>query len=744
MKPDRLDQLVEKTRNTTPLVGPWVRRRAAWRLWTRGTPDAIRRLATIAVESADPGLKRYVLSLLERLTDLHRIEAVAAVWARTRDVALGELIERKQWLAAEPVELRVLTALWLGLHEGMQEAPPAAVPPLLAATDDAEVRIAERAAFVLRTLAREDARQVVCDAFLDRASMAAGQAALSAGYESANPARRALFYFLTGQWRRYEALDFDGSFLRSAYEVAGADLRQRLAAVARQAGRVEYVAAAAREGRRVGEMTDVEWESAVAVLAGTRRWPELWKLAQAAPPRWSAKMLLRLAAEGWQPPGEPEGALASLVPSARAWADPDLQYDTFAAGGGSAADGRHAGPVAIAPDGQLIVTAGTDRSVSIWRPGETRALVRQVGHVPTHLAIGADGRVLAVGGAVGAVTLWGLPEGRQIARLAAHAGAVRGILPLAATQGPRLVTAGTDGRARLWSLPSGLELRAFGRSGTRLARLAVEPTTNWIAAVDEASTVSLWDPTRPSDDALWTVAADGATADGADPIDLLFADGGRTLAACVGDGVTLARCPTGKPVTHAAARVGAITTAAASPAARYLCAGGQGGSVSLVRAADGVVLRTLDGHASAVTALAASPDGHLLLSGGADGVVRLWGLPDGQVLSTLRGDAGEASDGRGAAAGAVRFAAFAPDGQRAYFRTSRDEQIRSIDLAAWRVARTPLAHMTVADLHRLQSSPTGRTAFVAALLARRFEHDVVIEDVRPERITAGEFDIELG
>ncbi|MDB5294038.1 MAG: repeat, subgroup, partial [Phycisphaerales bacterium] len=430
--PDRLDLLVRRTRAATPFVGSWVRRRAAWRLWSRGTPDALARLATVVVETEDPKLRRYAVGLLGRVGDARRADAVVAVWADTRSPVLGALIEQKRWLAADPVGLRVLTALFLGLHDGMHDAPAPAVPPLLAASLDADLRVAERAAFVLRTLARDDARQAVCDAYLDEASGPAERAAIAGGYEPANPVRRALFYFLTGQWQRYEGLDFDGSFLRSAYEVAGADLRRRLAGVARRAGRIEFVAAAAREGRRVGEMTDVEWESAVAVLAGTRRWPDLWRLAQAAPPRWAAAMILRLAAEDWEPPaGGASTPFADLVESARAWVDPDTQYDSlgdFVGGGGDAASGRadagRVGPVAVSPDGRMIVAAngsgpglgGTDRSVSIWRPGDPRAMVRQVGQVPTHLAIGPDGRTLAVGGADGAVTLWGLPEGRQIAR----------------------------------------------------------------------------------------------------------------------------------------------------------------------------------------------------------------------------------------------------------------------------------------------------------------------------------------
>ncbi|MDB5297002.1 MAG: hypothetical protein JWO31_2985, partial [Phycisphaerales bacterium] len=326
---------------------------------------------------------------------------------------------------------------------------------------------------------------------------------------------------------------------------------------------------------------------------------------------------------------------------------------------------------------------------------------------------------------------------------------VTGLTAMATPTGNRLVSAGADGRVRLWTLPLGLELRSFGSPDARVVKLAVEPAAGWVAAAEEDGTIRLWDPSRPSAAAVWAVRGGGGAVGGwasdgaggaAEPTHLLFADGGKTLACCADSRVALVRCPAGQPVQVVDGRVGAITAVAASPAARHLCVGGASGGLALVRAADGVVLRTLDGHPAAVTAAAASPDGHLLLTGAADGTVRLWGLPDGQLLAALRAGGG-GSDGDGGSGGpgaAVRFLAFAPDGGRAYVRCG-DGPIRPVELAAWRLARTPLAHLTVADLARLQASPSRRTAFVAALLARRFEHDVVVEDVTPARIVAGAF-----
>lgn len=741
MSPDRLELLTQQAHSRAPLVGAWLRRRATRRLWTRGTPEAIARLATIAALTDDAAQRTHTLGLLGRLTGESAIDAVVGVWARTRSGPLGELILQTRWLATGPMDLRVLNALWLGLHESMADAPPAAVAVLLAATDDVEVRVAEGAAVVLRSLARADAREAVCAAFLDDDSRAARDVALAAGYEPANAARRAVFYFLTGQWERYEGLDFDGAYLRSAYEVAGPGLRQRLAAVARQAGRMEYVAAAAREGRRVGEMTDVEWESAVAVLAGGRRWAELWRLAQAAPPRWSAHIILRLVAEDWQPPAGARASVAALAASARAWRDPDESVAATAL----TLDGhaRPLGGLVVSPDGDTVVTAGEDRTFRIWSLSDRNSKVGQTGGPVTHLAVAPDGRSLASGGPDGVVAFWGLPEGRQTARAPAHVGAVRGMACLPGRPadgpgtGPTLVTAGDDGRVRLFSLPYGRELRTLGvgKQTVPFVQLAVEPSAGWVAAADALNNVHLWDVSRPTADPLWSERARGD-----EPlVALSFADGGRALAACAGDAVTLVRVPVGKPVHAAASRGGRVTAAVAPAGARYVCAGGAGGRVTLVRGADGAVLRTIDAHAGAVTALAASPDGHLLATGGGEGTVRLYGLPDGHPLANLR-DLG----------GPIRHLAFSAVGGQLLAVVGDDPAVRVWPVEPLRLCRVPLADMTVRDLQHLQAAagadPRGTAApaaFVAVLLARRFEHEVMVGDVTPGRIAAGAFDIEL-
>src|SRR4029077_14337327 len=84
---------------------------------------------------------------------------------------------------------------------------------------------------------------------------------LAAGYAPAEESQRALFYFLTEQWKEYEALDFDHNLLSAVYHAGSDRLRARIATRARQAGRIEWVEiAAGRQGKRLGAMRDAEWK----------------------------------------------------------------------------------------------------------------------------------------------------------------------------------------------------------------------------------------------------------------------------------------------------------------------------------------------------------------------------------------------------------------------------------------------------------------------------------------------------
>src|SRR5437762_6206296 len=138
----------------------------------------------------------------------------------------------------------------------------------VAYTADQETR--HQAFICLRDLARsgsKSAREAMCRLVINSDYGPARDEVLAAGYQPEEEIHRALFFFMTGQWEAYEALDFDHHMLRTAYSAVSQRLRDRIAGQARSEGRLEWVdiASGGRQGRRLGAMTDAEWKMVIAL-----------------------------------------------------------------------------------------------------------------------------------------------------------------------------------------------------------------------------------------------------------------------------------------------------------------------------------------------------------------------------------------------------------------------------------------------------------------------------------------------
>jgi hypothetical protein len=425
-----------------PLVGGWLGWQAVRALAAERTPDAARRLAEVVARGGTGPAPAFALGVLERLArDLppevtrspaqqQTVHAVCSAWAATRHPRLAKLVAAHGWLAQEPPALRVLTALLLGRTDRVSSGGAEVVDPLLSAAHDGDPAVAGRARDALRALAHPDAREALCRVVIERDDHLARESALVGGYVPRSDVQRALYFFMAGQWERYEALDFDRSLLRAAYEQADEWLRPRIMAVARQAGRVEWVSVVAggSRARRVAAMTAEEWETTRAVLAEGKRWPELWRLVPQGPPGWSARALRDLDRAGWRPSRPDDRAgFAELLRLSAPWAESPPALGELVSC--RELEG-HAGRViclALSPDGTLLATGGGDNLVRLWSLPEGRLLHTLHGHryVVGHVAFSPDGkklisregeRGLRAGERVRRE--WAVPEGRLLAATA--------------------------------------------------------------------------------------------------------------------------------------------------------------------------------------------------------------------------------------------------------------------------------------------------------------------------------------
>ncbi len=146
-----------------PLLGGWLRRRSARALAKDGSPQAVRALAEAVVRSDDDRVKAIALAAVSGPMKAGGVDEVCAVWAATRNADLAALLTTREWVANDPADVKVLSALLTGYVQGVVRSRETVVPPLVAACLDEDPKIAARARLVIGKLSNAKARAALAD-----------------------------------------------------------------------------------------------------------------------------------------------------------------------------------------------------------------------------------------------------------------------------------------------------------------------------------------------------------------------------------------------------------------------------------------------------------------------------------------------------------------------------------------------------------------------------------------------------
>jgi len=345
-----------------------------------------------------------------------------------------------------------------------------------------------------------------------------------------------------------------------------------------------------------------------------------------------------------------------------------------------------AGPVdaiAITPQG-LIVTAGRDRAVRLWRPGGRKALAVLRAHTAVAtLAVSPDGREIAAGESNGTAEVWNTRT-RKAFTLAGHTAPV-GVVAFS-SDGRLIVTAG-DRTARLWTATTGDLLATLRGHAEPVRAAAFAPAGRLVLTGSVDGSGILW-RTQPAADVASVGVGAGASsvavgANGAFAIG--GADGSVRLWTREGGAALLAGCRQHAPVASLA-----------FAGARTVVTAGADGAVEVCRLAGGRSLRLLPGTRPQDVVVVSSRDGTLVAATGRG--AHVWRLPGAEPLGRSAPDEGD-----------VHGAAFSPDGT--LLATAGDDgtvRVRRLDGGRTRVlGDSPLAMRDVAF------SPDG--SFLAAV-----------------------------
>lgn len=302
-----------------------------------------------------------------------------------------------------------------------------------------------------------------------------------------------------------------------------------------------------------------------------------------------------------------------------------------------------------APDGQMIVSVSSDRTVRLWSPqGEDLATLNEAQASLTSVVIlpQLEGYRVIASSVDGTLYEWQVSLKPTVTRFrrqwVAHPDVAVYGLDLSPDQ-TQLATAGADGTVKLWTVAGDL-LQTWVGHTAEVQWVTFSPDGQTLASASKDRTIKFW--SVDTGQLQQTLTGHPHILTG-----IVFSPDGQTLASVGYGGQVYLWSRQGQRLRHWQAHPQSNLTVRFSPDGQHLFTAGLDRTIKIWNM-QGQLQRTLQGHRDMVTAVRFSPDGQQVLSSSADKSIRLWQM-GGQPR--LQWNAHE---------GPVRSVDFGPQGQQ--------------------------------------------------------------------------------
>lgn len=283
--------------------------------------------------------------------------------------------------------------------------------------------------------------------------------------------------------------------------------------------------------------------------------------------------------------------------------------------------------LAYSPDSLLLAAGRDDYSISVWETssGKERFHRAGLGGAIWSVAFAPDSRMLVSAGDERLLRLWDATTGKSIRTFEGHEKAVEAVA--FSPDGKTIASAGRDETVRLWETATGKEIRLLEGHEGHVRAVAFAPDGQTVVSGGADWTVRVWETSTGKPLRSFKAAENGITS-------IAFLTNSKTVVVAAEDWtIRLWDADRGKEVRALHEPGGVPAAVAVSPDGKVAAAGSREGDIQFWEIATGNKIRAFPRHHGPVYALALSPDGKGLFSGGHDPALRLWERKTGRPLA---------------------------------------------------------------------------------------------------------------
>ena len=278
--------------------------------------------------------------------------------------------------------------------------------------------------------------------------------------------------------------------------------------------------------------------------------------------------------------------------------------------------------VSISPDGQLLASGSSDKTIKLWEL-HTGKLLRQLGSwfsghsgIIDSLVFSHDGKILASGSWDETIKLWSVSTGRQIRTYEGHISCVN---TLAFSPNNQLLASGSvDRTIKLWQVSRGREIANLTGHCDSVCSVTWSPDGQFLASASADYTIKIWQTDTGKE--IRTLTGHSLFVNS-----LAYSQDGTILVSASSDNtIKLWQASTGREIRTLIGHSDAVWTVALSPDQKFLASGSWDNTIKIWQTNTGNEICTLKGHSNYVRSVAISPNGKTIVSGSDDNTIKIW------------------------------------------------------------------------------------------------------------------------